>query len=245
MNWFDVCSSDYVNVRPEYPDELFRWIERVSVNHNFILDCGTGNGQAAYKLADFFKKVLAVDVSQNQLINAKKHPKIEYKCGSVESIDLPGSSVDVVVSASAVHWFNLEEFYNKCKEILSPTGLIIVWTYTWPQSSNLSIDLKLDEIKKILLPFFPKQTLFHINEYKELPFPFEQISVPNIKMEVEWSLDMLLDFLSTWPSVNDYIKKVNNNFLNEIKSEFLEKWPEVKKVSFLFPLYIKAGNNEK
>lgn len=244
MNWFDVCSFEYEKVRPKYPRDLFHWINRISTKHSLLLDCGTGNGQAAYELANFFDKVLAIDISKNQLLNAKTHPKIEYKCTPVETLDLPNSSVDVIVSASAVHWFDLETFYVKCKEMLTETGLIIVWSYSWPRSSHEVINRTLNNVKNLLIPHFPIQTMLHVNEYNDLQFPFRRVDCPNISIKENWSIEMLLSFLSTWPSVNNYIVGSHNNFIKEVRDELLKGWPESEKIEFIFPLYIKAGINE-
>jgi ubiquinone/menaquinone biosynthesis C-methylase UbiE len=49
--------------------------------------------------------------------------------GSADHIDLPDKSVDLIVSAQAVHWFNHEGFYGETKRLLKPDGMLAVWGY--------------------------------------------------------------------------------------------------------------------
>jgi ubiquinone/menaquinone biosynthesis C-methylase UbiE len=75
---FSRQTSSYARYRPTYPVELFEFLLGFVEEREVVWDCGTGNGQAALVLAEYFKQVKATDISQNQLSLARQHPNIEY-----------------------------------------------------------------------------------------------------------------------------------------------------------------------
>ena len=102
-------------------------------------DCGTGNGQVAEKIAEFFSHVEATDISKNQLQNAVKKSNITYSIQSAEKTNFENDQFDLIISAQAVHWFNFEAFYSEVKRCLKPDGLIVIMGYALFKS-NLEID---------------------------------------------------------------------------------------------------------
>jgi len=238
---FNFCSQQYNKFRPTYPESLFKWLYQISNKHNLALDCGMGNGQATIQLAKYFKNVIGIDSNKNQIQEATPHPKVTYKMMPAESIDLADSSVDLIVAASAVHWFDLEAFYTECKRLLTPKGKIVVWTYTWPETDNTIVANILSQIKQLLDPHWSKESLLHLNKYADLFFPFDNIQSPCFQFAQEWTPEQLVNFFSTWACIRHYTKKVNNQFFDFIKDLIEKKFPTDMKVNFQFPLYLKAG----
>src|SRR5690606_34767150 len=107
---------------------MFTFLSSLATNHNLAWDCGTGNGQSAVSLANYFKKVYATDPSAEQISNAALNPKITYKVEKAESSSLINNSVDLITVAQALHWFDFEKFYSEVKRVLKPEGIIAVWT---------------------------------------------------------------------------------------------------------------------
>ena len=70
-DYFSDKPTCYKQHRPQYPKALFEWLADKAGNRQTAWDCGTGNGQAAIGLADFFDEVIATDASARQ---------IEYAC---------------------------------------------------------------------------------------------------------------------------------------------------------------------
>lgn len=139
---FDQFIFKVVMIRPEYPDYLFEEVvKRVEGPRDLAVDVGAGTGQATIPLAAHFKKVIGFDPSVGQLEQTQKQCKhfpkndltnqanIEFRQSTAEKIDLPSSTVDLLVSAQAVHWFNTPEFYNEVIRLLRPGGLMALWGY--------------------------------------------------------------------------------------------------------------------
>jgi ubiquinone/menaquinone biosynthesis C-methylase UbiE len=93
-----------------YPEKLFIWLSKCKNNSSKVLDCGTGNGQAAESLAMYFSDVTAIDKSMQQLQYVSAKSKVRYLAMSAENLSFTQKSFDLVTSASAVYWFELSSF---------------------------------------------------------------------------------------------------------------------------------------
>jgi methylase of polypeptide subunit release factors len=86
---FSGHAEDYVAFRPAYPDELIKYLSRLVKYRGVVWDCGCGNGQLAYALAEHFQLVCATDISEKQLAHAPGHNGILYKVMPAEQTDFP------------------------------------------------------------------------------------------------------------------------------------------------------------
>ncbi len=240
---FNDISRQYFLHRPHYPTKLFSWISSVSKKDARVLDVGTGNGQAAIGLSKLFPSIIAIDRSKNQLKDSILSDKIKYQQMDASQLIFPDNSFDLITSASAAHWFNLDEFYAEAKRVLTTNALIILWTYTYPTAENDSLNDALLQIKAILDPYWSKGSLYHLNQYKTLPFPFDEIATPKITMSVQWSTRDIISFLSSWACIKCYLEEKNKNFLNDATNilNATGTLPDTKH-HINFPLYIKAGS---
>ena len=107
---FSAQSKEYASSRPTYPRALFEFIVGLVDEKNLAWDCATGNGQAALVLTDYFKQVIASDISARQLENARQESNIKYQIFRAEDTPLKDNSVDLITIAQALHWFDLDRF---------------------------------------------------------------------------------------------------------------------------------------
>ena len=68
-------------------------------------DCATGTGQAARSLAPLFKKIIATDVSVQQIASDTAPQNVAFAVSPAEKSALDADSVDLITVAQAVHWF--------------------------------------------------------------------------------------------------------------------------------------------
>ncbi len=127
----------YKNFRPGYKDNLIQKIigflkEKNSGPYDLAVDVGCGTGQATTLLCKHFKQVLGYDISENQIKQAKHHEadhlNLKFYAVPCEKLNLDHSSVDLVVVANAIHWFDLDLFFEECKRILKPNGVLAFFT---------------------------------------------------------------------------------------------------------------------
>src|ERR1051326_7411546 len=109
---FSKQATGYAKFRPRYPQKLFDYLGSIAPSRQLAWDCATGNGQAAVGLASVFDRVIATDASEKQIANAEQHDHVEYRVAPAEESGLESSSIDLIMVAQALHWFDLERFYD-------------------------------------------------------------------------------------------------------------------------------------
>ena len=240
---FSKQSKEYQKFRPTYPTELFKYLSGLTKNHNLAWDCGTGNGQSAFGLANYFEKVVATNPSEQQIANAEAHPNVIYKVEKAETSSLENNSVDLITVAQALHWFNFDKFYTEVRRVLKPDGILAVWTYDLPK-----ISLELDQLivhfhDKVVGEFWQKENLFVEEEYRTIPFPFNKIESTTFKSEKEMALEDLKGLFNSWSATQRYKDYKKTDPLQEIENELQNLWPfpENKKLA-TWNIFLKVGS---
>lgn len=238
---FNDCANAYKHARPSYPVGLFKWMASLTTEHKIALDCGTGNGQAALQLTTHFDTIIAVDSNQNQINEAPYHPNITYLCTKIEKLALDDKSINLIICASSAHWFALDDFYSFCNRALKEDGKIVCFTYTWPDIKHPCVQKILACEKKKINPFWSKGSLYHLNQYKTIPFPFQPIIAPNFQFKMYWTIEEIIQFFSTWACIKYYDETIDIHFLTNLHKSLKSVCHPHQNIECLFPLYIKAG----
>ncbi len=238
---FNDKSKLYKSARPLYPTGIYEHFSQHCQSTDLVWDCACGNGQAAESLAKFFDKVIATDISEQQIRNAIKKPNIEYLVSSAEKTIFPNDSFDLVCVAQALHWFDFELFWPEVQRVLKRNGIFATWGYTWPSIAP-DIDAAFSEyILKVIEPFWASQNRVLWNHYQNIDFPFEKIDSPQFIMQVEWNLDQFFIFIHTFSATRRCMENNGSEFFNRAYSMILQEWgnvQEVKTVSLDFILYV-------
>ena len=82
---FSDTAGRYASARPSYPASLFQFFAELAPARHCAWDCGTGNGQAAAGLAEFFRSIEATDASTEQIAHAQPHPRVRYQTVPAEA----------------------------------------------------------------------------------------------------------------------------------------------------------------
>src|SRR5215470_15552995 len=112
---FSKQAADYAKFRPRYPQEMFEYLGSMAPSRKLAWDCGTGNGQAAVGLAAVFDRVIATDASERQIAKAQPDDRVEYRVAPAENSGLESDTIDLVMVAQALHWFELDRFYEEAR----------------------------------------------------------------------------------------------------------------------------------
>lgn len=241
---FSRQSQTYAQYRPRYPDEIYAYLASVSPGLSLAWDCGTGNGQAALGLANYFDKVYATDASAEQISRAYPHEKVEYRAEPAEHVSLNNSSTDLVTVAVAIHWFNFEEFYREVKRVLRPNGVIAAWTYNLTEVTP-EIDQLIEEYYKgILNGYWPERIRYLEEKYETLPFPFEEIVAPAFVIEINWNLLQLAGFFDSWSATQRYKADKGRHPLEIIWPKLTKAWGDENEPRLIrLPLHFRVGRN--
>src|SRR5215471_12947070 len=123
---FSSHAADYAKFRPTYPLSCIEYISSFAQKKECALDCATGNGQAAVLLANFFERVYATDLSQQQIDSATANPRISYSVSQAESTSFADNTFDAITIAQAYHWVNHKKFCEEAKRIGRNNGIVAV-----------------------------------------------------------------------------------------------------------------------
>jgi SAM-dependent methyltransferase len=240
---FSARAANYSAYRPHYPENLFEYVAGLSREHHAVLDCGTGNGQAAIGLVTHFDRVIATDPSAEQISHAAPHERIEYRIARAESSGLPAESVDLVTAAQALHWFDAKSFFEEARRVLVPGGAIAIWGYGDPTLDTTQLDQTLRAFNRGKLEpyWFPERKLL-LDGYRTVPFPFDEVAAPTLELEMSWSLPELAGYLRTWSSAARYLAENGVDPVLKVEKSLAAHWgdPDTRRV-IRWPLYLRAG----
>eukprot|EP00958_Prasinococcus_capsulatus_P000622 scaffold49_cov409-Prasinococcus_capsulatus_cf.AAC.22 len=172
----DTHAKHYAQFRPTYPPELYECISRFvgdGAARDLAMDVGTGSGQAAREIAKMYKKVLATDVSEAQLDEARAHSvqavrkcsllaqitrrcgpgitNIEYQREPAEELNVEHGTVDLIAVAQALHWFEHDKFYRRAYQVLKDGGVLCAWGYERCDMGNEAAQKVFHEIYEDIL----------------------------------------------------------------------------------------------
>jgi SAM-dependent methyltransferase len=211
--------------------------------HRIALDCGTGNGQAAVGLANHFERVVATDASAEQINRATRHERIEYRVARAESSGLPAGSVDLVTAAQALHWFDPPAFFAEAQRVLTDGGAIAVWGYGDPILDSEPLHRTVHEFNRGTLEsyWFPERQLL-LDGYRRIPFPFDEVPLPAIELEMRWTLAELAGYLRTWSSTARYAAEHGFDPVSAVEKFLMANWGDPAKSRVVrWPLFLRAG----
>jgi len=239
---FSSQSVEYSLYRPGYPHKLFEYLATLCPCRELAWDCATGNGQAAIGLAGYFAKVIASDISAEQINKATAHEKIDYRVGSAEHSGIESLCVDLIMVAQALHWFDIESFYVEVRRVLKPQGVLAVVSYQLPRIKP-DIDAVTDEFHRdILGEYWPPERCHVDNAYGDIPFPLEEIPSPGLQMLHNWTLDEFLGYLQSWSAVARFEKEKQQSPIDLISMKLGTLWGEFETTQAVqWPLTLRIG----
>lgn len=238
---FSKQAAEYAKFRPRYRQELFDYLGSIAPGRQLAWDCGTGNGQAAVGLASVFDHVIATDASEKQIGNAQSHERVAYRVAHAENSGIGSETIDLIMVAQALHWFDLDRFYAETQRVLRPDGVLAASAY-----NLLHIGKAIDEVvnryyHEVVGPFWPPEREL-VEQFANLSFPFHEIATPKFEMTAYWNLDHLLGYLRTWSSTQRFIAAKGSDPLEQIIDDLRSAWGKPGQTrSVTWPLILRIG----
>ncbi len=127
----------YDQYRPSYPQTLVNWI----IKHtklkpgSTVVDVGCGTGISTRLFTGRGFNVIGIDPNPDMLRAARKHHGASYKLGEATKTGIPKSSVDLIIMAQALHWFDIQPTLREFMRILKPNGYCCAF---WNKRHNKS-----------------------------------------------------------------------------------------------------------
>jgi SAM-dependent methyltransferase len=237
---FSERAAGYASYRPHYTPELAEWLASLAPARRLAWDVACGSGQLSTLLGDRFDKVVATDASREQVGQATLHARVEYRVEPAEHSSLESNSVDLITVAQAVHWLNLDAFYKEARRVARPGGAIALVAY-----HIAVIEPTVDEVigrfyGGDLDGYWPPERKHIESEYREIDFPFDKIPAPRMQLRVQWTVDQMLGYISTWSAVRALEKAKGRETTERFAESLRGTWgPGTREVSW--PIVILAG----
>lgn len=233
-------SAAYAAARPRYPEKLFDWLAAKVPARTAAWDAGCGNGQATAALARRFERVLGTDASAEQIAQAPALPNVTWRVQPSEEVDHAPESLDLVLVAQALHWFDLDRFYPLVERALKPRGVFAAVGYSWflvsPKIDALVRELMLDP----LVPYWAQGNAKLIAGYRDLPFPFEVIAAPAMNIELQWTLAQMVAYVETWSAVKRMRAEAGVDVVGPLAQRLQSEWGDGPR-RVTMPLTVRVG----
>ncbi|HYE53423.1 MAG TPA: class I SAM-dependent methyltransferase [Chitinophagaceae bacterium] len=239
---FSKQAAGYSRWRPTYPPELVAYVAQLVPERRLAWDCATGNGQAALLLTDHFDKIMATDLSAEQLKHAKPHPKITYGQGTAEQTEFGDNSFDLVTVAQAYHWFDHAAFSKEAHRVCKPGALVAIWAYGMSVADDAVINkMVLDFYVNVTDPYWDAARKYVDEGYRTIPFYFEELPVERkFSIRVDWGIAELQGYLNSWSAIQKFIQVNGYNPVDQLIQELHPHWKK-DTIGFNFPLYLRIG----
>lgn len=238
---FSKQAAGYAEFRPRYPQKIFDYLGGIAPSRQLAWDCGTGNGQAAVGLASVFDRVIATDASEKQIANAQSHKTVDYRVAPAENSGIGSETIDLIMVAQALHWFDLDRFYPEARRVLKSDGILAASAY-----NLLHIEEAIDEVVnryyyEVVGPFWPPEREL-VEQFANLSFPFHEIAAPKFEMTADWNLDHLLGYLRTWSSTQRFVAAKGSDPVEQIIDDLRSAWRNPGKTRRVtWPLILRVG----
>jgi SAM-dependent methyltransferase len=125
---FSTKAHIYARYRWDYaPQAIQALLDRTRLAHTSVVaDIGAGTGILSRHLASHVARLYAVEPNAEMRRMAQcelqRFPSVEVIDGRAEATTLPDSSIDLIVAAQAIHWFDPQPTRREFARILRPGG---------------------------------------------------------------------------------------------------------------------------
>ncbi|KAF2672616.1 putative Trans-aconitate 3-methyltransferase [Microthyrium microscopicum] len=234
-------AASYAAFRPTYPPQLYTLLLNYHRGpRTLVLDLGAGHGLIARALAPSFDRIMSTDPSPNMVAQATaqtpadKYPNVSYKQASAEDLTfLPESSVDMIVSGQAAHWFDYAKAWPQMARVLRPGATLALWCYkdhvfvSYPRASKVFIEWIYGDSKERLGPYWEPGRQIVRQNYRPIQPPknvFDEVSrveyepgtegpgsgEGDVLMQKRMTLGQSMEYMRTWSSVHAW-QEANGN----------------------------------
>lgn len=192
-------------------------------------------------MANHFDQVFANDISEEQLSYAPQKSNITYLNTPAEHSGLPSNTFNLITIAQAVHWLNFDRFYDEVRRTARKNALLAVVGYGMVRVSK-TVNPIIDELyEEAFRQYFNENRRYLDEHYKNIPFPFNEISAPDFEITYQWSLDHLEGYFNSWSAVQKMKSELDKNPVDKTIKHLQQKLGSQKSLEVSFPVFMRLG----
>lgn len=237
---FSTSAAEYGRSRPGYPDALFDWIATIAPARGCVWEAGCGSGQATQALARRFDRVHASDPSSAQIAQAPALRNTTFAVEPGERCSLPDVGADAVCVAQALHWFDRAAFFAECERVLRPGGVLVAWGYRDIESPP-ELAAAVDAFRAVIAGYWPPERKDIDDGYMRFNWSFDRIDAPGFEMAVDWPLQRLLGYFSSFSAVKRHRESTGWDPVARHAGALAKAWGEAGASRRLrWPLFVHA-----
>ncbi len=239
---FSTGSANYAAYRPTYPAQLVDELAALCPGTRLALDCGCGTGQLTVLLAERFERVVGTDASAAQIDKAQarersrvsRGPGRGQRTGGGQRRPGDGRPGRPLAGPAA-----LLRGSPACGPRGRHPGPGYLWRIACRRTHGTAGPALLPPGRR---PLLACRAAPRGEGYRNLPFPFEERRLPDLAIEVAWTLDELLGYVGTWSAVKEAGKALGQDPGAAFVDELREAWGDPQtRYRVSWPLTVRAG----
>lgn len=238
---FSGHAAAYSTFRPTYPASLFAFLADCCTRREHAWDCATGNGQTATALVEHFTRITATDASAEQVRAAPRHARIDYRVASAEQSGLDDDCVDLVTVSQALHWFDIDRFFEEAQRVLVADGVLAVWSYELCRAGP-RVDDVIARLYEALDEYWPPERRLVEDRYQGIQMPMPAIAAPEFLMKARWQVDDMLGYLRTWSACQRCLKATAVDPVETVEADLRSAWGAGER-DVSWPLALRIGRS--
>lgn len=218
---------------------MFTFLSSCCAERDLAWDCATGNGQAARSLAPHFNLVIATDASAEQIASAGSHAGIEFRVAPAEAPQLPSGSIDLITVAQALHWFDIDAFFEEACRVLKPSGVLAIWCYGHCDVDPACNKL-IEQVFADVEPYWPPERDIVEAGYAGIDLPVAPIASQDFDMLATWTANDMLDYMRTWSASQRYMDDKGADPTAKRADELRARWGSDRR-TVRWPITLRVG----
>ena len=131
----------YADARPSYPAKAIDYICSLVPPNATFADIGAGTGKFTELIAKRGHPLFAVEPNADMLkqlaITLAPYPNAKVVAAPAENTALPDSSVDIIICAQALHWFDIDAYRAECRRIGKESCIVVAVYNVNPRGSSV------------------------------------------------------------------------------------------------------------
>jgi len=132
------------------------------------------------------------------------------------------------------------------KRIGKDNSLFACWAYKVFQTNEPYLNELINKFYAETIHGYWDLERRHVDEeYKNVPFPFEEIENPGFTTRLEWNLGTLEGYLNTWSAVTHYISLKKRNPVDELLGTIKARLAPDIQLQMTFPIFMRIGRIKK